>query len=165
MKIPGVIAAACAALTLVACGSADSSDSADLGPPQSGAQAAARGAPQVDPPAEPSEELVVRDLIEGSGPPAEPGDELTVEYVGIYVNGDPFSNSREREGPLGFRIGVNEAGVSPAWEQGLLGMHVGGRRELIIPVDLIQEGGSPPESSPEDGMVYVIDLLGTDKPQ
>ena len=106
----------------------------------------------------PPKKLVVKDLEEGKGPEAELGDEVTVEYVGVlYSNGKQFDASWDRGEPFTFELGVGQ--VIPGWEQGIEGMKVGGRRELIIPPELAygSEGGGtiPPNST----LVFVVDLL------
>lgn len=106
----------------------------------------------------PPKELVVKDLEAGKGPEAKIGDEVTVEYVGVlYSNGKQFDASWDRGEPFTFELGVGQ--VIAGWEQGIEGMKVGGRRELIIPPDLAygSEGGGtiPPNST----LVFVVDLL------
>jgi peptidylprolyl isomerase len=111
----------------------------------------------------PPGKLVVEDLIEGRGTAAAPGDVLTVEYVGVYWDGRAFSNSWDREDPFSFRLGSRTYAVNPGWERGLVGMRVGGRRELVVPPGLLQQGGALPESEPADTLVYVVDLVGLDR--
>ncbi len=106
----------------------------------------------------PPKNLVVRDLIEGTGATAEPGDELTVEYVGIHYDGAPYTNSWKRSKPFRFRLGSGTYFVNPGWEKGIPGMRVGGRRELIVPPKLLQKGGAAPGSRPSDALIYAIDL-------
>lgn len=148
----------CLALGPVGCGG--DSQGAAATPTQSPRQAANRDEPNLRPPeGPPPEDLVVRDLILGSGAVARPGDELTVEYIGIRYDGSPFTNSWERSKPFRFRLGANSFRVNPGWEKGLRGMRVGGRRELVIPPKLLFQGGALPESKPMDTLVYVIDLV------
>ena len=129
-------------------------------PVQSARQAVRRGEPKLLPPkGPPPQDLVVKDLVEGSGPVAKKGDELTVEYVGVHYNGAPFTNSWERRKPFHLKLGANSPMVNPGWEKGIPGMRLGGRRELIVPPDLLFQSGAPPESRPADALVYVIDLV------
>jgi peptidylprolyl isomerase len=118
--------------------------------------------PNVAPPTK----LVTKDLITGTGAVAADGDELTVDYVGaIYKTGKVFSASWPPFGPKGqtfpFQLGVHA--VIPGWDQGIVGMRVGGRRELIIPPALAygaqRSGTIPPNST----LVFVIDLLAASK--
>ncbi len=77
--------------------------------------------------------LEVVDLTVGTGAVAATGDTLTVNYTGTFLNGNVFDTSIGR-GPFTFRLGVG--GVIKGWDQGLVGMRVGGKRRLTIPPDL-----------------------------
>jgi peptidylprolyl isomerase len=103
--------------------------------------------------------LKTKDLVVGTGRPAKAGDQLTVQYVGVlYKNGKQFDASWDRGQPFSFQLGANM--VIPGWDRGLVGMKVGGRRELIIPPDLAYGAqGAPPDIGPNEPLVFVIDLL------
>lgn len=107
----------------------------------------------------PPKKLVVKDLKTGKGPAAKAGDEVTVQYVGVnYKTGKEFDSSWSRNEPFPFTLGSSS--VIPGWEQGVEGMKVGGRRELIIPPELAYgPAGSPPAIGPNETLVFVIDLL------
>ena len=107
----------------------------------------------------PPKKLEVKELEEGSGAEAKSGDEVTVQYVGVnYKNGKEFDSSWSRNEPFSFTLGAGE--VIPGWDQGVEGMKVGGRRELIIPPELAYgETGAPPAIGPNETLVFVIDLL------
>jgi len=120
--------------------------------------ATGRSKPKVEvPEGEPPTELISKELIEGTGTEVKLGDEVTVQYVGVnYESGEEFDSSWGRE-PFSFTVGSGM--VIPGWEQGVAGMKVGGRRELIIPPDLAYgEEGSPPAIPPNETLVFVIDL-------
>jgi FKBP-type peptidyl-prolyl cis-trans isomerase len=104
--------------------------------------------------------LQVKDLITGTGPTAKAGSQLTVNYVGVlYKGGKEFDSSWKRNQPFPFQLG--QGAVIKGWDQGLVGMKVGGRRELIIPADLAYgKAGSPPTIPPDSALVFVVDLLG-----
>jgi FKBP-type peptidyl-prolyl cis-trans isomerase len=104
--------------------------------------------------------LQVKDLITGTGPAAKAGSQLTVNYVGVlYKGGKEFDSSWKRNQPFPFQLG--QGAVIKGWDQGLVGMKVGGRRELIIPADLAYgKAGSPPTIPPDSALVFVVDLLG-----
>lgn len=105
--------------------------------------------------------LVVKDLIPGSGQAAKAGSTVTVNYVGVlYKGGKEFDSSWQRGQPLApFQLG--QGSVIPGWDQGLVGMKVGGRRELVIPPSLgYGATGSAPAIPPNATLVFVIDLLG-----
>ena len=107
----------------------------------------------------PPKELEIRDLEEGSGAEAKAGDEVTVQYVGVnYKNGKEFDASWGRGEPFTFQLGAGM--VIPGWDQGVEGMKVGGRRELVIPPELAYgPEGSPPAIGPNETLIFVIDLL------
>jgi peptidylprolyl isomerase len=103
---------------------------------------------------------VTKDLVKGTGAVLTANDSPTVNYVGaLYSNGKVFDASwnRKETFPVGAPIGT--AAVIKGWEQGLVGMRVGGRRELIIPPSLgygsQAETGIPANSS----LIFVVDLL------
>jgi FKBP-type peptidyl-prolyl cis-trans isomerase len=117
--------------------------------------------PVVTPPggAAPSK-LVVKDLIKGTGATAASGKTLTVNYVGVLdKGGKEFDSSWKRNQPFQFALG--QGAVIQGWDQGVAGMKVGGRRELIIPANLgYGAQGSPPTIPPNAPLVFVIVLLG-----
>jgi FKBP-type peptidyl-prolyl cis-trans isomerase len=109
----------------------------------------------------PPTKLIVKDLVKGHGPPVKAGDELTVQYVALRWSGEPFQSSWDTGRPDPFTFKLHSHVVIPGWERGLSGMQVGGRRELVIPPQLIYYPGAHTESKllPEDSLVYVVDLL------
>jgi peptidylprolyl isomerase len=111
------------------------------------------------PDGEPPSELVIEDLEEGDGDEAASGDALTVDYVGVlYANGEEFDASFE--GPEPFQFVLGQGSVIPGWDEGLEGMKVGGRRQLVIPPDLAYgPQGQPPDIPPDSALVFVVDLL------
>jgi peptidylprolyl isomerase len=104
--------------------------------------------------------LVTKEIIVGTGPEAKAGDSVTVNYVGVlYKGGKEFDSSWKRNEPFTFTLGKGQ--VIPGWDQGVAGMKVGGRRELIIPAELAYgKQGSPPTIPPNSALVFVVDLLG-----
>jgi peptidylprolyl isomerase len=116
--------------------------------------------PTVTPPSGPApSKLVTKDLIVGTGPEAKAGDAVTVNYVGVlYKGGKVFDASWKRDETFPFTLGKSQ--VIPGWEQGIVGMKVGGRRELIIPSALAYGvKGSPPTIPANAPLVFVVDLL------
>lgn len=110
----------------------------------------------------PPKQLEVRDIEVGSGATAKAGDVVSVQYVGVgYGSGEEFDASWDRGEPYPFQLGAGM--VIPGWEQGVEGMKVGGRRELIIPPELAYgEAGSPPAIGPNETLIFVIDLLAVE---
>ena len=118
--------------------------------------------PTVTPPAgAPPTKLVTKDIIVGTGPEAKAGQSVTVNYVGVlFHGGKEFDSSWKRNEPFTFTLGQGQ--VIKGWDQGVPGMKVGGRRELVIPASLAYGAkGSPPAIPPNAPLVFVIDLLGT----
>jgi peptidylprolyl isomerase len=97
------------------------------------------------------------DLIGGTGPEAKAGDNITVQYVlGTYSSGKVIQSSWQSQ-PFTFTLGVGQ--VIPGWDKGVVGMKVGGRRELIIPAGLGYGAHSPgPGIAANDTLVFVVDL-------
>ena len=153
---------ACAALAFAGCGGSDSEDEANA-PAATSTPAATPAAtkPEVTvPKGKLPKKLVKKDLEVGSGPVAKAGQTVQVQYVGVSaLNGRQFDASWDRGEPFSFQLGAQQ--VIPGWDQGVAGMKVGGRRELIIPPDLAYGAqGSPPTIGPNETLVFVIDLLG-----
>jgi peptidylprolyl isomerase len=116
--------------------------------------------PTVTPPSgAPPTTLVTKELIVGTGPEAKKGESVTVNYVGVlYKGGKVFDASWKRNETFPFVLGKGQ--VIPGWEQGIAGMKVGGRRELIIPSNLAYGAkGSPPTIPPNSALIFVVDLL------
>lgn len=78
--------------------------------------------------------LYYRDLTVGTGGVVSAGDSISAHYVGSFVNGTTFDQSRPRGAPLSFRAGRGQ--LIAGFDEGVLGMRVGGRRQLIIPPNL-----------------------------
>jgi peptidylprolyl isomerase len=116
--------------------------------------------PTVTPPSgPPPTKLETKELIVGTGPEAKAGDAVTVNYVGVlYKGGKKFNASWETGKPFPFTLGKGE--VIKGWDQGIVGMKVGGRRELIIPASLAYgAAGRPPQIPKNETLVFVVDLL------
>jgi peptidylprolyl isomerase len=107
----------------------------------------------------PPTKLVTKEIITGTGAEAKSGDAISVNYVGaLYKTGKVFDASWKRNETFPFTLGKGQ--VIPGWEQGVIGMKVGGRRELIIPASLAYGAkGSPPSIPPNETLIFVVDLL------
>ena len=84
---------------------------------------------------------------------------LTMQYVGVnYADGKQFDASWDNGQPFNFQLGSGQ--VIKGWDEGIAGMKVGGRRELIVPPDLgYGAQGQPPAIGPNETLVFVVDLL------
>ncbi len=106
-----------------------------------------------------SGELVVEDLVVGTGRPARYGDTVSVHYEGWLEDGKRFDSSLERGQKFVFRLGARQ--VIKGWEQGVKGMKVGGKRRLVIPPELAYGerevgGGLIPANST---LIFEVELL------
>lgn len=116
--------------------------------------------PQIEvPDAPPPCDLVVGDIVEGSGRAAKAGDPLTMKYVGVlYSTGKQFDASWDRGQDFPFVLGAGN--VIQGWDQGLVGMKAGGRRQLVIPPALgygdQAQGADIPAGST---LIFVVDLV------
>ncbi len=106
----------------------------------------------------PPTQLESTDLITGTGPAAKDGDTITVQYVlATYSSGKVVQASWTTQA---FSFTLGQGQVIPGWDQGVVGMKVGGRRELLIPPALGYGSQSPgPGISANDTLVFVVDLL------
>ncbi|HEV7148548.1 MAG TPA: FKBP-type peptidyl-prolyl cis-trans isomerase [Pedococcus sp.] len=104
-------------------------------------------------------ELVIEDLKEGDGPQAAAGNTISAHYVGVaHSTGEEFDASWNRGAPLDFRLGVGQ--VIRGWDDGIVGMKVGGRRKLTIPSHLAYgDRGAGAAIKPGETLIFVVDLV------
>ena len=104
-------------------------------------------------------DLVVTEITEGDGAEATSGSTVSVHYVGVaHSSGEEFDASYNRGAPLEFRLGVGQ--VIQGWDQGVEGMKVGGRRQLVIPPHLgYGDRGAGGVIKPGETLIFVVDLL------
>ena len=110
------------------------------------------------PPGAPPTQLQSTDLIVGTGPAAKAGDNVTVQYVlATYSSGKEIQASWDSQ-PFSFVLG--EGNVIKGWDQGVVGMKAGGRRELVIPPSL-GYGAAPqgPGIAANDTLIFVVDMV------
>jgi peptidylprolyl isomerase len=183
MKLPALMLALCVALAIAMAGcggSSDDSSSGSTGSSDSTGSSESTGSGETTSANESSEpantdlstkpvvvvpkglspdKFAYKDLVEGTGAAAKPGDKVTVQYVGVGFDTEKeFDSSWSRNEPFSFNLGAGE--VIKGWDQGVEGMKVGGRRELVIPGSLAYgAAGSPPKIGPNETLIFVIDLL------
>jgi FKBP-type peptidyl-prolyl cis-trans isomerase len=103
--------------------------------------------------------LVIKDIKVGTGVGAKTGDALTVNYVGTLTNGTKFDSSKD-PGRTPFDVTLGAHQVIPGWEQGLLGMKIGGTRKLVIPPSLAYgDRGAGGVIPPNATIIFMVDLL------
>ncbi|MCL5011929.1 MAG: FKBP-type peptidyl-prolyl cis-trans isomerase [Patescibacteria group bacterium] len=102
------------------------------------------------------------DQTVGTGDAVKSGDTVEVNYVGTLENGTKFDSSYDRGTPFSFTVGAGQ--VIQGWEQGLIGMKVGGKRKLIIPYTMgYGEQGMGP-IPPKATLIFEIELLKIQNP-
>lgn len=115
--------------------------------------------PSAAPPLPPGpDKLVIVDEAVGAGAEVKDGDSVKVHYTGTLMSGKEFDSSRGKGKPFEFKVGTG--GVIKGWDQGVLGMKVGGKRKLEIPSDLgYGASGHPPTIPANAGLKFDIELL------
>jgi peptidylprolyl isomerase len=104
-------------------------------------------------------DLVITDLIVGDGDEAVAGQNVAVHYVGVaHSTGEEFDASYNRGSAFQFPLGGGR--VIAGWDQGVVGMKVGGRRQLVIPPHLgYGDRGAGGAIKPGETLIFVVDLL------
>jgi peptidylprolyl isomerase len=164
MKLPASMLSLCLALAVAVTGCGGGSDSSS---DSTGSSASAESSltdtskkPEATVPEGISpQKFAYKDIVEGTGATAKSGDKVTVQYEGLGFDSEKeFDSSWSRNEPFSFTLGGGE--VIKGWDQGVEGMKVGGRRELVIPGNLAYgPAGSPPSIGPNETLIFVIDLL------
>jgi len=130
-------------------------------PPPKVAKTVEASAPSasVEEPAAPAvKDLSKEELAPGKGPAAKTGDTVKVHYTGTLLSGKKFDSSLDRKEPFEFKLGAGE--VIKGWDEGVVGMKVGGKRKLTIPSDLAYgKQGRPPTIPPNSPLVFEIELV------
>ncbi len=110
-------------------------------------------------------ELTLTDVVVGSGAVAESGSSISTQYVGyLAADGTEFDSSWSRGAePLSFDLGRQQ--VIAGWDQGIIGMKVGGRRIIQIPSDLAYgAAGAGADIGPDADLVFIVDLVDVAPP-
>jgi peptidylprolyl isomerase len=105
--------------------------------------------------------LGVEDVTVGTGAEAVSGKRVTVHYVGTLTSGSKFDSSRDRGQGFTFKLGVGQ--VISGWDQGVVGMKVGGVRKLTIPPELgYGARGFPPVIPENSTLLFEVELLAVE---
>jgi hypothetical protein len=111
---------------------------------------------------EPEKPMQITDEVVGKGAEAKGGDTVSVHYVGTLANGREFDSSRKHGKPFEFQLGAGR--VIKGWDQGVVGMKVGGKRKLVIPPSLAYGArGMPPVIPPSATLTFEVELLEVKK--
>lgn len=98
----------------------------------------------------------------GTGEEAKTGDNVTVNYRGTLTDGKQFDSSYDRGQPFTFQLGAGN--VIKGWDEGVPGMKVGGKRQLIIPSDMAYgEEAKGADIPPNSTLVFEVELLKVEK--
>ncbi|WP_437963591.1 FKBP-type peptidyl-prolyl cis-trans isomerase [Sorangium sp. So ce260] len=115
--------------------------------------------PQVKPAEPEPADLIKEDIVVGTGQEAKDGDRVRVHYTGRLLKTNAEFDSSVGGEPFVFTLGNTE--VIKGWDEGVVGMKVGGKRKLTIPSRLAYgESGSPPKIPGKSTLVFDIELLG-----
>jgi len=109
--------------------------------------------------------LKITDLKTGEGDTAEKWDRVTVDYTGTLEDGTVFDSSiRSGGGGIQFVLGGGQ--VIAGWDQGIMGMKVGGERKLVIPPDLgYGTHGAGNVIPPNATLIFDVKLVKVEKPE
>jgi len=114
-------------------------------------------------PTEPVTQLMMKDDVVGTGATAAAGDSVTVNYVGSLTNGTVFDASANH-GTTGFTFNLGAGQVIKGWDQGIVGMKVGGKRTLVIPASLAYGSQAVGNVIPANSdLVFQVELLKVQK--
>jgi rhodanese-related sulfurtransferase len=109
-------------------------------------------------------ELQIKNVLEGTGAEAVRYSKVTVHYTGLLMNGKKFDSSVDRGTPFDFTLGAGQ--VIRGWDQGVEGMKVGGKRELVIPPKLAYgQRGAGGVIPPSATLKFEIELLAVAGPK
>jgi|TARA_B100001996_G_scaffold367686_1_gene339559 peptidylprolyl isomerase len=106
----------------------------------------------------PPKELLIEDVLIGDGLECSAGQLISVDYVGVsWSNSAEFDSSWSRNEVFTFQLGVGQ--VIEGWDEGCVGMKVGGRRKLVIPPDKAYGSqGAGGIIGPDETLIFVVDL-------
>ena len=100
----------------------------------------------------PPKSLVIKDLVVGTGDEAQAGDTVSVNYTGWLWHGKEFESSS-------YQFTLGQGGVIKGWDQGIVGMKVGGTRKLTIPPDLAYGADGYGSIPPNATLTFEVKLV------
>jgi FKBP-type peptidyl-prolyl cis-trans isomerase len=103
--------------------------------------------------------MIIEDLVTGTGATATAGQHVTVHYTGWLTDGTKFDSSKDRGDPFDFPLGKGH--VIKGWDEGVVGMQIGGKRKLTIPSEMgYGARGAGGVIPPNAVLVFEVELLG-----
>jgi len=188
-RIIGIGTIAAATVALAACGSSDDTSSSAPTTTKASAASSAASAPAAAPPSkgrectaddigvsgdvgkaptitipddcDPPKDLIVKDLVQGSGPGAAAGQQLTMNYALItWSDKKKLDSSFDRGKPFQLTLGAGQ--VIAGWDEGLVGVQQGARRLLIVPPNLGYGAGGN-GIKPNETLIFVTDAVAVGK--
>lgn len=101
-----------------------------------------------------------KDIEVGQGEAIVSGQTAVVHYVGTLENGTKFDSSRDRDEPFSFILGGGQ--VIKGWDEGVVGMKVGGKRLLTLPSSMAYGDYGVPQAGIPGGatLIFEVELLG-----
>ena len=103
-------------------------------------------------------ELIIAELVPGTGAVAKAGQRVSVHYTGWLTDGKKFDSSLDRKQPFQFVLGRGQ--VIAGWDKGVEGMAVGGKRKLTVPPEMgYGAKGFPGAIPPNATLVFDVELL------
>lgn len=102
-------------------------------------------------------DLIIDDVVEGTGKEVKNGSRVSVHYVGTLIDGTRFDNSYEKGEPYTFTVGTKS--VIAGWDQGLMGMREGGERILVVPAHLGYGARTLPNIPAHSTLLFSIELI------
>jgi peptidylprolyl isomerase len=105
--------------------------------------------------------LKYRDLVVGTGATVVKGQQVEVHYSGCLTNGLKFDENNNADTPLLFTTGTTPPQVLAGFDLGVIGMKVGGRRQLVIPPALAYGSAGKNAVPPNATLVFTIDMVQT----
>ena len=128
--------------------------------PDAQPRATATAAPEVPEPAD----LIKEDLVVGTGTEARDGDKVKVNYTGRLLKTNFMFDTSLGKGKKPFEFQIGKGSVIKGWDQGVVGMKVGGKRKLTIPSRLgYADKGSPPKIPGKSTLLFEVELLSVNE--
>ncbi|HRN71325.1 MAG TPA: FKBP-type peptidyl-prolyl cis-trans isomerase [Candidatus Woesebacteria bacterium] len=101
--------------------------------------------------------LQIEDITPGKGQEVKSGDTVVIHYIGTLEDNTKFDSSYDRDEPFITQIGVGQ--VIQGWDEGVVGMKIGGKRKLTIPPEMGYGSRGIGPIPPNSTLVFIVDLL------